>query len=169
MASNFYISGPYQSLFVGLASGASPMQLVTLETTGPYQFAENLPKTWVQATGRYEQSGARVINLNLAFLSLDDLAIKIARGLAPDAATVYGTPTQTQYSILLVDGEDLSSNLYIPCCESIGDFQFARDKTQQTSVALSLSYTAPDLNAFMWAMGTLVELEPLVPSALWPL
>lgn len=169
MASNFFISGPYQSLYIGLASGASPMQLVTLDTTGPYQFSETIPRSWVQATGQYEQEGARVITLNLAFLSLDDLAIKVSRGLALDASTVYGTPTQTQYSVLLVDGEDLSTNLYIPCCESLGPFQFNRDKTQQTQVALNLSYTSPDLNSFMWAMGTLAELEAQCPPALWPL
>lgn len=169
MASPTYISGPYQSLYIGLASGASPMQYVSLETTGPYQFSETVPRSWIQATGQYEQEGARVINLNLSFLSLDELAIKVSRGLAPDASTVYGTTTQTQYSVLLVDGADLSTNLYIPCCESIGPFQFNRDKTQQTQVSLQLSYTDPDLNSFMWAMGTLDELEPLCPPSLWPL
>lgn len=145
------------------------MQYINLTSTDPYSFQEQLPREWVQATGQYEQSGARTITLSLAFLSMDELAIKVARGLALDASTVYGTPTQTQYSVLLIDDGDLSTNLYIPCCESIGPFQFARDKKEQTQINLTLSYQAPNLDEFMWAMGTLAELEALCPSALWPL
>jgi hypothetical protein len=165
MASPFFIAGPYNALWVAPASGS--FQRISLETTGPYEFKEQIPKEYVACTGKYEQAGAKQISLTLAFLSIDDLAIKLARGLALNAPTVYGTPTQQQYSILLIDTEDSTNNLYIPCCESIGDFSFQRDKKQQSQVNLALAYQSPNLNDFMWATGTFAELAPLVPN--WPL
>ncbi len=168
MASETFLSGPWSALFIAAASSVTPMTLVPLETTGPYIFTEEIPKSYIPATGKYEQAGAKTINLSLSFLSLDDTAIKIARGLALDASTVYGTPTGQQYMLLLVDGEDFSSNLYIPCCESTGPFSFNRDKNNQTQVSLQMQYQAPDLNTLLWAVGDFATLEPLIGSSAWP-
>lgn len=165
MASNNIISGPYSSIFAAPASGT--FLHINIETTGPFIFSEKYEKEYVSATGKYEQSGAKVINLSLSFLSIEDEAIKLARGLALNASTVYGTPTQEQYSLLLIDSEDSTNNLYIPCCESIGDFSFNRDKREQSQIDLQFSYQAPNLDTLMWATGTFAELSTLVPN--WPL
>lgn len=168
MASPTYVAGPFNSLYVGIKNQVTPLQLITLETTGAYVFQEIIPREYVPATGQYEQSGAKVCTLNLNFMSIEDLAIKLARGLALDASTVYGTPTQQQYVLLLVDGEDLETNLYLPCMESIGPFGYQRSKTEQSSISLNFSYQAPDLDDMLWAMGDFTELATLVPPAQWP-
>lgn len=168
MASPTYVAGPFQSLYIGIKNQVTPLQLITLETTGAYEFAETIPREYIPATGQYEQAGAKVLTLNLSFMSIEDLAIKLARGLALNASTVYGTPTQEQYVLLLVDGEDLNTNLYIPCVESIGPFNYQRSKSEQSSISLNYSYQAPDLNTMLWAMGDFTELQTLMPVAQWP-
>lgn len=162
MASPFFISGPFSGLFIGAASGASPLQAITIETTGAFSFREEIPKEWTQCTGSYEQSGAKVVTLNLSFLSIDELAIKISRGLALNASTVYGTPTGQKYAVLLTDGEDFTTNLWLPCVESIGPFGFNRDKNNQSQIDINLSYQAPDLDTLLWAMGDFTDLQPLM-------
>ena len=168
MASPTYVACPFSSLYIGLKNQVTPLQLVTLETTGAFQFTETVAREYIPATGQYEQSGAKAISLNLQFMSIEDLAIKLARGLTLNASNVYGTPTQEQYVLLLIDGEDFTTNLYIPCAESIGPFTYQRSKTEQSSIALNYAYQAPDLNTMLWAMGDFAELQTLVPVAQWP-
>ena len=139
MANPTYVAGPFKALYVGIKNQVTPLQLINLETTGAYQLTETIPREYVPATGQYEQSGAKSLALNLQFMSIEDMAIKLARGLALDAATVYGTPTQQQYVLLLIDDEDLTTNLYIPCIESIGPFSYTRSKTDQSSIAVSFA------------------------------
>lgn len=168
MASYDYPSGPFQSLFVGhFGATGSPLTRIQLTSTGNFEIRESMEMTWVQATGSYEQAGARTITLSLALMSNDPVAINLARGLALNAVP-YGTLTNQKYVIFLYDG-DTDQNYVIPCCQASPlNLQIVRGKSIQSQTPLQFSYTDPDLDTELWVSGDLDEIEAYL-GAMYPL
>ena len=164
MASQDYASGPFSAIYVGSFGGVTPLTQINLTSTGDFTLQELCPMEWVQATGKYEQAGARTMALSLALMSNDDTAIKLARGIALSASDPFGTPTGAQYVIVLVDGvSGGDQNYYIPCCQASSiNLNIVRGKTVQSQTPLAFSYQAPDLNTLLFTNGTLTEIGVLL-------
>lgn len=164
MASQDYASGPFSAIFAGAFGAGVPLTQIDLTSTGNFELVENCPMEWVQATGSYEQSGARTMSLSLALMSNDETAIKLARGLALSASDPFGTPTGAQYVIVLVDGTPGGDqNYYIPCCQASSiNLSIVRGKSVQSQTPLQFGYTDPDMDTLLFTNGTLTEIGVLL-------
>lgn len=167
MASQNYASGPFSAIYVGAFGASVPLTQIDLTSTGDFTLQENCPMEWVQATGSYEQAGARTMTLTLTLMSNDDTAIKLARGLALSASDPFGTPTGAQYVMVLVDGvSGGDQNYYIPCCQASSiNLSIVRGKSIQSQTPLSFGYQAPNMDTLLFSNGTLVEIGILLGSA----
>lgn len=164
MATQAYAGGAFASIYVGPFGGSSPLTQIQLVSTGNFELRELMEMSWVQATGSYEQAGARTMSLSLALMSNDDMAIKLARGVALSASDPFGTPTGAQYVIVLVDGENNSDqNYYIPCCQASSiNLSIVRGKSVQSQTPLQFGWQDPDMDTLLFTNGTLTEIGTLL-------
>lgn len=167
MATKSFSAGPFVALYVGHYGASVPLTLINIEQTGDYSIKEDTPREeFIFCTGSYEQSGARTINAALSFMSNDDTAIKLARGLALNASTTYGTSTNQQYVILLVDETSGGNhNILIPRCESANTYAFSRGKSISTDVPVQFRYVAPNLNDTLYVEDTLAAIGSILGPA----
>lgn len=164
MSSQNFAGGAFSAIYVGPFGGSTPLTKLQLESTGNFEIRENMPMEWVQATASYEQAGARTMNLTLTLMSNDDNAIKLARGVALSASDPYGTPTNAQYVIVLVDGASSSDqNYFIPCCQASSiNLSIVRGKSIQSQTPLTFGYQDPDMDTLLFTNGTTTEIGVLL-------
>lgn len=164
MASQDYASGPFSAIYVGAFGASVPLTQIDLTSTGEFTLVEACPMEWVQATGAYEQAGARTMSLTLTLMSNDDTAIKLARGVALSASDPFSTPSGAQYVIVLVDGvSGGDQNYYIPCCQPASiNLSIVRGKSIQSQTPLQFGYTDPDMDTVLFTNGTLTEIGVLL-------
>lgn len=166
MATKPTAAGSFQSIYCGHVGGVTPLQQITtnLDSTGDFKLSEETPRsTWIACTNSFEQSDLRTLNLSISLMSNDDLAVKLARGLALNASNAYGAPTNQKYVILLLDADSTSDQSYlIPVCQSVSRLDLSRGKSIQSETPLTFKWACPDLDTILYYNGTYVALGTIL-------
>lgn len=137
-----YISGPFDTFYIGIASASStPLTQILNVGTGGYRVGYEVPKEFVACVNAYRQSGSARLTMSMSFISDDPQAFYLAMGNWLTTTNQDDTPSGQQYSILLLDSINTNgSSLYIPLCESETKWDLGRLKNDQTSIAINFRW-----------------------------
>lgn len=158
--------GPFQSVYVGLASGldSSPLVQLTSLTTSGHRVSTNQPEAFNYVAGNSLQSGPVSITVNLTFINDDDNIWKLANGNFTDAAYQDSASQYEKLMLLLVHpDEDANSSILIPTCYVQKNIATSFEKSAPTVVPLTFYWQA--LNRFtppLYFKRTVDELDTIL-------
>lgn len=139
------LAGTFGAIYVGNSTATStPLTQITAFGTKGYEVSYILPQEeFCFATSQYEQTGTYKIALKLAFMSDDLQALNIALG-NPIASALNTVPSNTVYTVLLVDAVNSASSILIPKVQTVVNPVYNRQKNAPFTLDIVLRFEGPD-------------------------
>jgi hypothetical protein len=139
MPSQTVVIAPFEAVYIGNYGGIVPLTRLNAMRTEGARIQETLPTEYTSTTDIDEIVGNHAATITLSFLAVDDIIVRLARGLSITASTT-ANPNMQQYSLFVVHpAYDTKNSYWFPQIRTLKTMELSYTKSNAT--ALQVQFT----------------------------